>query len=647
MDKKSIIKRIAVLILSIIMVMSIMPIQAFAISYDTYDVSYRTQSGDNRAWVRYGLTDSSAGSFSVVDQGSTVQFRLSLDNGWYLEKWDTWFNGGEDKAWASDPSYNESNPVLGGGCTFFNTYQSGLLTNDKYIFVSHLGSLYGDFRIDAVVRPILTVNAGDGISYQISTNNPLTTDLSSNQVAVVYGNDATVSCSVDEKYIVTSVSGNYGTNYSNNGTVITVSSIVKPATINIHSRLKQQNVSFDANSGEGTMTMQVFDHGVAQALAENVFEKTGYTFAGWNTKADGTGTAYTDKQYATFTPVNDGDSITLYAQWTDCNHAWTDGTCTACGTVCAHSGGAATCTAKAVCTVCGSTYGELSTNTHDWGGWVSNGNGTHMRTCKTDTSHTETEDCTGGTATCTEKGTCSVCGAAYGSTLPHSYNTEEWKFDGTNHWHECACGARSEAEAHSGGAATCTAKAVCTVCGSTYGELSTNAHDWGGWVSNGDGTHIRTCKTDTSHTETDDCTGGTATCTEKGTCSVCGAAYGNTLPHSYNTEEWKFDGTNHWYECACGARSEAEAHSGGTATCRNKAVCSVCGATYGELAAHTYENGKCTGCEEADPNHVPESDNPQTGDNSNMVLWIALFFTSGGALLALTVNNGKRRTYLR
>ena len=535
MDKKSIIKRIAVLILSIIMVMSIMPIQAFAISYDTYDVSYRTQSGDNRAWVRYGLTDSSAGSFSVVDQGSTVQFRLSLDNGWYLEKWDTWFNGGEDKAWASDPSYNESNPVLGGGCTFFNTYQSGLLTNDKYIFVSHLGSLYGDFRIDAVVRPILTVNAGDGISYQISTNNPLTTDLSSNQVAVVYGNDATVSCSVDEKYIVTSVSGNYGTNYSNNGTVITVSSIVKPATINIHSRLKQQNVSFDANSGEGTMTMQVFDHGVAQALAENVFEKTGYTFAGWNTKADGTGTAYTDKQYATFTPVNDGDSITLYAQWTDCNHAWTDGTCTACGTVCAHSGGAATCTAKAVCTVCGSTYGELSTNTHDWGGWVSNGNGTHMRTCKTDTSHTETEDCTGGTATCTEKGTCSVCGAAYGSTLPHSYNTEEWKFDGTNHW----------------------------------------------------------------------------------------------------------------YECACGARSEAEAHSGGTATCRNKAVCSVCGATYGELAAHTYENGKCTGCEEADPNHVPESDNPQTGDNSNMVLWIALFFTSGGALLALTVNNGKRRTYLR
>ncbi len=320
MNKKSFVKRILAVALSIIMVMSIMPIQAFAISYDTYDVSYRTQSEDNRSQIRYGLTDSSAGSFSIDDNGSSVEFWLSLDTGWYLEKWDTWFNGGEDKSWASDPSYDESNPVLGGTYTFTNTYQSGQLTNEKYILVSNLRSLYGDFRIDAVVRPILTVNAGDGISYQISTSNPLTTNLSSNQVAVVYGNDATVNYSVDNEYVVTSVSANYNTNYSENGTVVTVNSIKKPATVTIETRLKQQNVVFNANGGEGTMAQQSYSYGEAQALTANSFTRSDYTFAGWNTKADGTGTAYTDKQSISFTPANDGDSITLYAQWERSNY---------------------------------------------------------------------------------------------------------------------------------------------------------------------------------------------------------------------------------------------------------------------------------------------------------------------------------------
>jgi len=69
-------------------------------------------------------------------------------------------------------------------------------------------------------------------------------------------------------------------------------------------------LSFDANGGEGTMAEQLFDAGVAQNILTNKFTRSGYTFTGWNTKADGSGTSYTDKQSITLT-----QDITLYAQW--------------------------------------------------------------------------------------------------------------------------------------------------------------------------------------------------------------------------------------------------------------------------------------------------------------------------------------------
>ncbi len=137
--------------------------------------------------------------------------------------------------------------------------------------------------------------------------------------------------------------------------------------------------------------------------------------------------------------------------------------------------------------------------------------------------------------------------------------------------------------------------------------------------------------------------GGTATCTEKAKCSVCTNEYGDTLPHTYGTE-WKSDGTNHWHECSCGSKTEEAAHNGGTITCKDKAVCSVCGTVYGKLAAHNYKDGKCTVCEATDPNYVPETDSPQTGDNSNLWLWFALLFISGGAVIALTVVDRKKRS---
>ena len=74
-------------------------------------------------------------------------------------------------------------------------------------------------------------------------------------------------------------------------------------------------VHFDANGGEGTMSDQAFTYNTAQNLSANTFTRTGYNFAGWNTAADGTGTAYTDGQSVQNLTAEDGATVTLYAQW--------------------------------------------------------------------------------------------------------------------------------------------------------------------------------------------------------------------------------------------------------------------------------------------------------------------------------------------
>ena len=73
---------------------------------------------------------------------------------------------------------------------------------------------------------------------------------------------------------------------------------------------------------------------------------------------------------------------------------------------------------------------------------------------------------------------------------------------------------------------------------------ATGVHDWNAWVSNGDGTHTRTCN-NSSHSETQNCYGGTATCDGKAVCSVCGEAYGEKLGHDYGEVKytWMSDNT--------------------------------------------------------------------------------------------------------
>ena len=332
---------------------------------------------------------------------------------------------------------------------------------------------------------------------------------------------------------------------------------------------------------------------------------------------------------------------------------------------------AATCTEKAVyyksCAVCGlssegtadeATFFSGNALDHDWGAWTQNSDQkTHTRICKRDTSHTETENCHGGTATCTAKAVCTVCGGEYGEMAAHSFTAE-----------------KAEAQ-YLKSAATCTEKAIyyksCAVCGlSSEGTadeatfFSGNAldHDWGAWTQNSDQkTHTRICKRDTSHTETENCIDAN----KDHKCDIC----------DYIISECADDNKDH--KCDYCGKKLTE-HTGGKATCKDKAKCEVCGAEYGELDAKNHTDLKhfpataatkttegnieywyCEGCGKyySDKDGTKEikkadtvtaklkddSKSPQTGDTSNLALWIALLFVSGGAAIGTTIVSRKKK----
>ncbi|MFN2938382.1 InlB B-repeat-containing protein [Lachnospiraceae bacterium YH-ros2226] len=75
------------------------------------------------------------------------------------------------------------------------------------------------------------------------------------------------------------------------------------------------NVAFSPNGGTGNTAGQSFTYDEAKALIANGFSRKGYTFIGWNTKADGSGTAYSDKQSVENLTATDKATVTLYAQW--------------------------------------------------------------------------------------------------------------------------------------------------------------------------------------------------------------------------------------------------------------------------------------------------------------------------------------------
>ena len=313
----------------------------------------------------------------------------------------------------------------------------------------------------------------------------------------------------------------------------------------------------------------------------------GYDFTGWYTEQNG-GTEIKEN-----TTVTVFGTQTLYAHWTPIHvHAYTQQVQKpeALKTP-------ADCTNNAVYYL-SCACGEVSTNDadtftaantaldHDWGAWTQNSDEkTHTRICKRDTSHTETENCHGGTATCTAKAVCTVCGGEYGELLAHDFTAEI-----------------AEAKYLKSGA-TCTEKAVyyksCAACGLSSAGTASEAtfeagnvlgHDWGAWTSNGNDTHTRVCKRDSSHTETDSCSGGTATCTARAVCTVCGGEYGALAPNNHTgTIYWVTTETTHEgrYTCCEAVAIPMEPHAFGEWVVIYKATakvwgivertCSVCG----------------------------------------------------------------------
>ena len=148
-----------------------------------------------------------------------------------------------------------------------------------------------------------------------------------------------------------------------------------------------------------------------------------------------------------------------------------------------------------------------------------------------------------------------------------------------------------------------------------------DGHTYGEWVSNGDGTHTRQCTVDGCNgLETKDCSGGKATCTEKAACEICKGAYGELDPKNH---------TDLKYIPAKAATEDAEGNI-------EYWHCEGCGKYYSDKDG-TKEITK------ADTVTAKLPQSPQTGDNSNLMLWIALLFVSGGVVIGTAVTEKKKK----
>ena len=475
-------------------------------------------------------------------------------------------------------------------------------------------------------------------------------------------------------------------------------------TVSVAVPVTTYTVRFNANGGTGTMADVTGVPAGAYTLPANGFTApAGKQFKGWSTGASGAvieGTTYNVTGDVTLYAIweNKPHTHTYSTEWsTDSANHWhecscgdkkdlaphvdanNDHNCDVCGwKMSDHTGGTATCKDKATCTICGQKYGELAGHNYktEWSTDETN----HWHECsvcgdkKDEAAHVDankdhncdvcgkkTSDHTGGTATCKDKATCTICGQKYGELAAHNYKTE-WSTDETNHWHECSvCGDKKDEAAHiPGAAATETTPQTCTICGyvikaalghthnfnqkntsetylksaatctkkavyyysCTCGEKGTEtfesgelaAHAYKTTWSNDNASHWHSCyvcgdkKDEEVHIDKNkdhncdvcdkkmtDHTGGTATCKDRATCSICGEKYGSLAGHVYKTI-WSYDETNHWHECSvCGSKKDEEAHiPGEEATETTHQTCTVCGyvikAAIGHVHSYTEKN---------------------------------------------------------
>ena len=239
--------------------------------------------------------------------------------------------------------------------------------------------------------------------------------------------------------------------------------------------------------------------------------------------------------------------------------------------------------------------------TDDW----SSGSTTHWKVCyyckevnqDTVANHTFGDWTETKPATTTEEGlkerTCSVCEYTQEETIPvheHSIHDETWKYNDTEHWQECSCGEKLNVANHA------------------YGEWSVTKP---------------------------------ATETEEGSkardCTVCDYVQTETIPmlkHEHSYGDWQKDKTQHWQECSCGEKLNVATHTYGDWKVTKEAT---------ETEEGSRERG-CAVCEYVQTEAIPAAGtgSPQTGDSSDMALWISLMLASCGGVLGMLFYRRKK-----
>ena len=170
----------------------------------------------------------------------------------------------------------------------------------------------------------------------------------------------------------------------------------------------------------------------------------------------------------------------------------------------------------------------------------------------------------------------------------------DWQRNGTGHWKLCACGAKVEEAAHSGGTATCTKKAECTVCGAEYGAIDPANH------------------TDLKHID----------------------AKAATAAAEGNIEYWYCEDCNKYFSDAAAAKEITKAD---TVTAKLPKTTSPQPIVEPRPTAQPQQTAQ------PQPTVQPVSPIPSTGDTANPALWFALLFVSGGAALGTTIIRKKKQ----
>jgi len=272
---------------------------------------------------------------------------------------------------------------------------------------------------------------------------------------------------------------------------------------------------------------------------------------------------------ATGTSIEMSDHSPASVWSTDDTHHWKECTVVACGNIvdkAEHTGGEATCTAKAVCSVCNVPYGTINADNHK---------NTELRDVVA--AECNTPGYTGDTW-CLDCNTKIATGTATDPTGNHVDADGDWESNGTQHFHTCGCGTEFDKADHTGGTATCKDKAVCSVCGVSYGDKNATNHTGGTEVR---GYNAASCN-EPGYT-------GDTYCLGCNTKLQTGTAIDPTGNHVDADGDWESNGTQHFHTCGCGTEFDKAGHTGGEATCKVQASCSVCGTAYGELNANNHK----------------------------------------------------------